>query len=96
LIPEQIYNKLPRLENFKICNNLVNNISASIKKWQDHLTELDIGFNRITHLKNLHYLIELRILRIESNEFRLLPFSLYKLENLYEFGLDWYKYISPP
>jgi Leucine-rich repeat (LRR) protein len=84
------------LQNFSISNNLVPTIHHSIENWAKHLIYLDISNNRIESIATITKMCGLRTLLIQSNEFKVLTYTLSKLSMLRELSLDWFKYTNPP
>lgn len=85
--------KLLNLDFLSISNN---NISALPENFKNlHLKVLNIGKNFVSDIEPITSINEIEILYLYGNTFIHFPTSFYKLKNLKELALEWFKYAEP-
>ena len=84
------------LKHFSINNNNIFYLPNEINNISNTLEQLDISLNKIRFLNlEIGELTKIKKLYSHSNRFIALPTSIYKMINLEELSLDWFKYTIP-
>lgn len=96
-IPKELCFSLKQLEILSVYDNILTKLPEEISYWKDSLIYLNVAENHLDEIPTqLGSLLLLNSLHLEHNHFTLFPKNLTKLEKLKEFGLDWFKYVTPP
>ena len=93
--PEEIWD-LIFLKSLYVDNNQIENLPSKIGKLTK-LRVLDIHNNSISEIPSeIGNWVSLKKISLKENKFTSIPFSLGKLENLWVFEIEWFKYWLPP
>lgn len=96
-IPKELCFSLKQLEILSVYDNILTKLPDEISYWKDSLIYLNVAENHLDQIPiQIGSLLLLNSLHLEHNHFTLFPKNLTKLDKLKEFGLDWFKYASPP
>lgn len=93
-LPIKVFSKLtPKFVS--ISNNYFKSIPCEIEKWGETLEYFNVSVNFISNLPvEITKLKNLKSLHINNNSFISIPRYIFKLTNLKEIGLDWFKYAT--